>query len=261
MGYLRVILTKVIQELVLSDGVRLQLFRDREEASVAVVDELDGEIRRRDRLVLGLATGSTPLQFYKELVRRHREEGLSLAGVEGFNLDEYEGLSPDHPQSYHAFMQESLYGQVDAHGAHLPPGVYQDAERACADYEARIQAAGGIDWQLLAIGANGHIAFNEPGSAVDSRTRRIELDERTRRDAVKSFGSLEQVPRAALTMGVGTVLEARRIVLMAWGEGKSEILQRALQEEVTTEVPASHLQRHGNVWIVADLAAGGWALS
>lgn len=262
-GYREIILSKVIcdSEVLDEAGLTLEVYPSREEACRAVADELVAEIRDRRELVLGLATGSTPLPFYRELVRRRQEEGLSFQGVVGFNLDEYEGLSPEHPESYYSFMQKHFYGQVDARAGHLPPGIYQNAAQACAEYETKIREAGGIDWQLLGIGGNGHIAFNEPGSARDSRTRRIELDERTRLDAARTFGGLAHVPRAALTMGVGTVLEARRIVLMAWGEGKSEILHRALLERETADLPASFLQSHGNVRIVTDMGAGGWALS
>ncbi|WP_411846327.1 glucosamine-6-phosphate deaminase [Roseibacillus persicicus] len=233
-------------------GLQIDVFPTREEASAAAADEVEALLRKKDSVNLGLATGSTPLPFYRELVRRHREEGLSFAQMEGFNLDEYEGLPPENPESYDSFMQQQLYTHIDARESHLLPGIYQNAEEACRAYEEKIVEKGGLDWQLLGIGGNGHIGFNEPGSPVDSRTRRIELDERTRRDAVKQFGILEKVPLAALTMGIGTILEAKRIVLMAWGAGKAGILQKALRGPVTAEVPASFLQTHGNVRILID---------
>lgn len=262
-GYPVSMFSKVIcnSELLDKAGLSLEVYPSREEACRAVAEELAHEIRGRREMVLGLATGSTPLPFYRELVRRQQEERLSFRGVVGFNLDEYEGLSPEHPESYCAFMQRHFYGQIEARAGYLPPGIYQNAEQACTDYERKIREAGGIDWQLLGIGGNGHIAFNEPGSARDSRTRRVELDERTRLDAAETFGGIAYVPKAALTMGVGTVLEAERIVLMAWGEGKSEILRRALLGPETPDLPASFLQSHGRVKIVTDLGAGGWALS
>lgn len=239
-------------------GLQIDVFPNRLQASAAAADEVEALLRRKSLVNLGLATGSTPLPFYAELVRRHRETALSFANMEGFNLDEYEGLPPEHPQSYHTFMKRELYQHIDEREGHLLPGIYDDASQACADFEDKIAQKGGLDWQLLGIGGNGHIGFNEPGSSKNSRTRRIELDERTRRDAVKQFASLDEVPLAALTMGIGTILEAKRIVLMAWGAGKADILRKALTGPVTPEVPASFLQIHGNVRVLLDEEAGRW---
>ena len=209
--------------------------------------------------VLGLATGSTPLPFYDELIRRHREEGLSFANVISFNLDEYEGLGRDHERSYWCEMWRNLFDHVDVkqENVSVPPSVSDDPDRAAAEYEAAIQAAGGIDWQLLGIGGEGHIGFNEKGSSLNSRTRRVTLARKTIIDAAPSFGGEENVPTHAITMGVASILEAERVVLVARGASKKEIVHRAICGEVGPEVPASFLQNHINVgWFLDGDAAG-----
>lgn len=209
--------------------------------------------------VLGLATGNTPLPFYRELIRLHRDDGLSFANVVSFNLDEYLGLPRDHPESYWTFMHRHLFDHVDIPAAaiNLPSGTVaeNDLSAHCAAYEARIHAAGGLDFQVLGIGRTGHIGFNEPGSPRDSRTRRIRLDAITRQDAATAFGKLENVPTHAITMGCGTILEARRIVLLAWGQGKAAIVREALHGPVTDEVSASFLQEHPNAAFFLDRGA------
>ncbi len=210
--------------------------------------------------VLGLATGSTPVGVYRELVRLHRDEGLSFANVETFNLDEYWPMAPTSIHSYRRFMQEHLFDLVDLDPArcHVLPGDVskEQVDAACRDFEARIRAAGGIDIQLLGIGKTGHIGFNEPGSGIDSRTRLITLDAVTRRDAAADFFGEKNVPHQALTMGVASILEAREIVLLATGEHKATILRRAVEGEIDHAVAATFLQRHGNATIYADQAAG-----
>jgi glucosamine-6-phosphate deaminase len=209
--------------------------------------------------VLGLATGSTPVGVYHELVRLHRDEGLSFANVETFNLDEYWPMAPGSIHSYRRFMQEHLFDLVDLDPAkcHVPPGdIPRDAvTAACRDYEARIRAAGGIDIQLLGIGKTGHIGFNEPGSGADSRTRLVTLDTVTRRDAAADFFGEQNVPRQAITMGVASILDAREILLLATGEHKAGILRRAVEGEVDHAVAATFLQRHPAVTVYADAAA------
>lgn len=229
----------------------------------AMADEVESLINARakegKRAVLGLATGSTPLPFYAELIRRHREEGLSFQNVVSFNLDEYEGLGRDHVRSYWAEMWQNLFDHLDIEpkNVSVPPSIFEDAVEAAQGYEDAIREAGGIDWQLLGIGGEGHIGFNERGSEVDSRTRRIALARKTIVDAGPSFGGEENVPTHAITMGVATILEAKRVVLMARGESKREIVQRAMSGEVGSEVPASFLQNHGNVgWFLDNDAAG-----
>ena len=211
--------------------------------------------------VLGLATGSTPLGLYAELVRMHREEGLSFANVVTFNLDEYYPIQPSNPRSYRHFMQAHLFDHVDIPPAntHVPDGTAPASavDAQCRDYEESIRAAGGIDFQILGIGRTGHIGFNEPGSPRRSRTRMVTLDSLTRRDAAGDFGGEENTPRHAITMGVRTILEARRVVLMAWGQHKAEIVRAAAEGPVTPQVTASFLQEHDNVHFVIDRAAAG----
>jgi len=240
-----------------------EVFADAAQASRAVAAEIAALIRERARqgrpCVLGLATGSTPVSVYAELVRLHREEGLSFAGVTTFNLDEYYPIHPDELQSYHRFMREHLFEHVDLAPAraHVPDGtvgadrVHEYARR----YEEAIAAAGGLDLQILGIGRTGHIGFNEPGSSRDSRTRLITLDRVTRRDAASDFFGLDLVPRRALTMGVGTILAARRVVLLAFGEHKASIIAQAVEGPVTPRVAASFLQEHPHASVVLDAAA------
>ena len=224
-----------------------------------VADEVEVLLRGGEELVLGLATGSTPLPLYAELIRRHREEGLSFAKVTSFNLDEYEGIGRDNSRSYWAEMWENLFSHVDINPekVHVPPSYFENAEVAAADYEARIREAGGIDWQLLGIGRDGHVGFNEPGSDGETRTRRVDLADETREDAASTFGGLEYVPTHAMTMGVGTILEAKRIVLIARGTEKKEIVVEALTGDVGPHVPASYLRGHQNVGWFLDHAAAG----
>ena len=211
------------------------------------------------RAVLGLATGSTPIGVYRELIRMHREEGLSFAGVVTFNLDEYYPMAPDSIHSYHRYMWENLFAHVDVDPAnvHLPPGdVAPDlVAEACLRYELEIERAGGIDFQILGIGKTGHIGFNEPGSGAGSRTRLVHLDRVTRLDASADFFGEEYVPHEAITMGVATILEAREIALLATGEHKAAVVKRAVEGELDVEVAATFLQRHPNTTFYVDAAA------
>ncbi len=211
------------------------------------------------RPVLGLATGSTPIGVYRELIRMHREDGLSFRGVVTFNLDEYHPMPRESIHSYRRFMQENLFDHIDIAPAdtHVPDGtVPRDGVRAMAEaYEAAIRAAGGIDFQLLGIGKTGHIGFNEPGSGAESRTRLVQLDVITRRDAAADFFGEEHVPREAVTMGVATILEALEIAILATGEHKSGIVRRAVEGVVDLEVAATFLQRHPNTTFYLDTAA------
>ena len=232
-------------------------------ASKAVAAEIATLMRERAKVgkkaVLGLATGSTPQAVYDELVRLHTQEGLSFKNVVSFNLDEYHPMSPETLQSYRRFMREYLFDHVDIDpsNAHVPDGtVPRDKVAAfCADYEAKIKAAGGIDIQILGIGRTGHIGFNEPGSPRESRTRLITLDKVTRMDAASDFFGEWNVPRTAITMGVGTILDARRVILMAYGEHKAPILKKAVEGEINHHVSASYLQQHTNCTFVLDPAS------
>src|SRR5580658_1448233 len=247
------------------EHVPLAVFPSSAEASRSVAQEIAALIRSRQAAkrtaVLGLATGSTPLGLYAELVRMHREEKLSFANVVTFNLDEYYPLQPSNPRSYRSFMQAHLFDNVDIPpgNTHVPDGTAPLAslEAQCRDYEESIRAAGGIDFQILGIGRTGHIGFNEPGSPRRSRTRMVTLDALTRRDAAGDFGGEENTPRRAITMGVKTILEARRVVLMAWGQHKAEIVRAAAEGPVSPQVTASFLQEHDNVHFVIDRAAAG----
>lgn len=243
----------------------IQVHADKTAAARAVAAEIAGLIRSRQGsskpVVLGLATGSTPVPVYQELIKLHRERGLSFRNVVTFNLDEYLGLGPGHLQSYRQFMQKHLFDHVDiAHSnTHVPSGLVprDQADKHCSEYEAMIRQAGGIDLQILGLGRTGHIGFNEPPSAANTRTRVVHLDEITRRDNSLFFGDIDAVPHYAISMGVGTILDAHRIVLLAWGESKAEIVRRSLTEAPSDNCPATHLQKHRNCEYVLDHAAAG----
>lgn len=245
----------------MTQSVPVRVFARREEACRALAAEVAGLIRDINAegrpAVLGLATGRTPLPFYAELIRLHREEGLSFARVITFNLDEYLGLDREHPESYWRFMHRELFDHLDipAGNVHIPDGTAADIPAHCSAYEAAIRDAGGLDFQLLGIGRTGHIGFNEPGSPKDSRTRLVHLDEITRQDAAPAFGGIDQVPTHAITMGCGTILEARKIALLAWGEAKASIVREALVGPVTDQVSASFLQEHADATFYLDQEA------
>jgi glucosamine-6-phosphate deaminase len=233
------------------------------DASRAVAREIAELVQARaadgKRTVLGLATGSTPVAVYDELIRLHREEGVSFRTVVTFNLDEYWPMDPDALQSYRRFMREHLFDHVDipAEAIHIPDGTLprERVAEACLRYEEAIREAGGIDLQLLGIGRTGHVGFNEPGSALESRTRLITLDSVTRSDAASDFFGEWNVPRQAITMGVGSILDARRVVLLAFGEHKAPIVRRAVEEAPSSQVSASALQQHPDARFVLDRAA------
>ncbi|HLS28135.1 MAG TPA: glucosamine-6-phosphate deaminase [Opitutales bacterium] len=240
------------------------IYPSAQEAVLVVAREMANLIRSRAKekknAVLGLATGSTPVGLYRELVRMHREEGLSFKNVVTFNLDEYYPISRENKQSYFQFMQDHLFKHVDIDPANIniPSGMVERKQvyQLCAEYEEKIRKAGGIDIQILGIGRTGHIGFNEPGSSRDSRTRMIALDEITRQDNARNFRGAENVPTYSITMGVATILEARKIYLMAWGAGKAEIVQEAVEGPVTDQVSASFLQEHPDAIFLLDEAAG-----
>jgi glucosamine-6-phosphate deaminase len=246
-------------------GTRLpaQVFGTTIQASRHLAQLIAGLIRQNDvahrPTVLGLPTGSTPLGLYRELIRLHRENGLDFSRVISFNLDEYYPINPDDPHSYRRWMQETLFDHINLRpqNIHVPDGTVAAGavQDYCAHYEGLIRQAGGIDLQVLGIGRTGHIGFNEPGSTPTSRTRLVTLDPVTRRDAADTFFGEENVPHQALTMGVGTILEARKIVIMAFGEHKAAIVQRALEGEVTEAIAASFLQRHADTTFLLDPAA------
>lgn len=217
------------------------------------------KVREKPDAVLGLATGRTPERLYRELVRLHREEGLDFSRVTTFNLDEYVGLPPDHPQSYRWFMDEHLFRHinVDRLRTHVPNGVADDLQAECRGYEASIAAAGGIDLQLLGLGRNGHIGFNEPTGSLRSRTWIKVLSEQTLMDNSAVFGDLATMPRHAITMGVGTILEARQIVLLAFGPAKVRPVVDMIEGPLAAVCPGSALQLHARATVVLDEAAAG----
>ena len=236
------------------EHIPTRVFPSSDEAVRVVAASLARLIRERSQerrnAVLGLATGSTPVKLYRELIRLHREEGLSFQNVVTFNLDEYYGLPPNHPESYRRFMEVQLFKHVDIppQNVHVPDGMVPRPEvyAYCQEYENWIRKAGGLDVQILGIGRTGHIGFNEPGSGPDSRTRLVTLDRLTRRDAARDFRGEANVPGNAITMGVGTILQARELALLAWGESKAPILRSAIEGPQIETVPASFLQRHSN---------------
>ncbi|MCA9258608.1 MAG: glucosamine-6-phosphate deaminase [Planctomycetales bacterium] len=245
------------------ERIPCRIFRHAGEASRAVAAEIATLIRgcaaEGRNCVLGLATGSTPTGVYSELVRMHQEDGLSFHNVITFNLDEYYPMQPDELQSYVRFMWEHLFDHVDIqrHNVHIPDGTFDEAHvnDHCRRYEQAIADAGGIDLQILGIGRTGHIGFNEPGSGKESRTRLITLDRVTRRDAASDFFGEENVPRRAITMGVGSILNARQVVLMPFGEGKANVVAKAVEGDISPSVAASFLQTHPHAQFVLDEAA------
>ena len=209
--------------------------------------------------VLGLATGSTPLGMYKELIRMHQEEALDFSRVTTFNLDEYVGLRKQHTQSYHYFMHENLFKHVNIsqHNIYIPSGTTNNYQAFCAWYEQQIEKCGGIDLQILGIGSDGHVAFNEPGSSLGSRTRIKTLTKQTIEDNARFFDSADEVPVYSITMGVGTILEARQIILLANGANKAKAVAGAIEGPVTSMCTASALQMHRDTLFLLDQEAAG----
>ncbi len=239
------------------------IFESSQEASILVAQEIANIIQRKEELnepcVLGLATGSSPIKVYEELVRLHKEEGLSFTNVVTFNLDEYYPMDKNNIQSYYHFMHEHLFNHVNIlpENINIPDGNIsnEDLQQYCIDYEMKIKSYGGLDFQLLGIGRTGHIGFNEPGSHVNSGTRSITLDHLTRIDAASSFLGIDNVPRKAITMGIGTVKNAKRIVLLGWGISKAGIIKNTIEGEISSRVPATYLQEHSNTTFVLDTEA------
>jgi len=215
-------------------------------------------VRKKPNAILGLATGSTPVGTYKELIRLHKEEGLDFSKVTTFNLDEYVGLSGDHDQSYRYFMNDNLFNHIniDKKRTHVPDGMAKDFEASCEQYEKDIKKAGGIDIQVLGIGGNGHIAFNEPGSSLGSRTRAKTLDDNTISDNARFFKNKDEVPRYAITMGIGTIMDARRLILLANKENKADAIAATVEGPITAQVPATVVQLHQRATVIVDKAAG-----
>lgn len=238
----------------------VSVFENPKEASLSVAHRIGDLIKEKQKnnskAVLGLATGATPIAVYAELVRLHKEEGLSFKNVITFNLDEYYPMQPDAAQSYVSFMNEHLFNHIDIdkNNVNIPNGTLalDEIPAFCLEYEKKITDAGGLDIQILGIGRTGHIGFNEPGSAPNSGTRLVTLDDLTRRDAARDFGGKSFVPTKAITMGIGTIFKAREIILMAWNKKKASIIKKAVEGEISSEVPATYLQLSENVEFILD---------
>ena len=245
------------------EKVPVQIYDKPSEAVKAVACEIANCIRenaaKSQKCVLGLATGSSPIKLYQELIRMHKEEGLSFKNVVTFNLDEYLPMPKESVHSYHYFMHHHLFDHIDIDpkNIHIPDGTLknEEIESFCKEYEKAIEAAGGIDIQILGIGRTGHIGFNEPGSSITSKTRMVYLNELTMKDASAEFGGMDKVPTRAITMGVGTIMKARKVILMAWGENKAPIIKATVEGSISDSVPATFLQTHPNVEFVIDESA------
>lgn len=242
------------------EKIPVKIFENSKDGSVYVAEVIAALIKEKEaageKTIIGLATGSTPKTLYAELVRMHKNEGLSFKNVITFNLDQYYPMDKDALQSYHYFMRKYLFEQtdIDPNNYHLPDGTLakENLREHCQEYEEKIEAAGGIDLQILGIGTNGHIGFNEPGSGIHSKTRLITLDTSTRSANAFEFGNMSQVPRMAITMGISTILKSRKIILMAWGQSKAYVIKKAVEKEITEDIPASLLQNHEDITFVLD---------
>lgn len=237
--------------------MRIIVTADANEMSLKAAEIFIDEINRKPQLVLGLATGSTPLGLYREMIKAYREQRVNFSEVKSFNLDEYYGLAPLHPASYNYFMRQNLFNHINIklENIHIPTGTVTDIQQYCQEYEEQIKNAGGIDLQLLGIGENAHIGFNEPGTHLGARTQLIKLSEETIRSNARFFTSIDEVPQEAISMGIKTIMRSRKIVLLASGEKKAEAIVKTVTGQVISAVPASVLQLHPNVVLIIDRAA------
>lgn len=231
--------------------------KDYQEMSNEACKKVLEKMKELERPVLGLATGSTPVGMYERLIEEFKNNRISFKNVITFNLDEYVGLTKDNPASYHYFMMDKLFNHVDMplENIHIPNGVAEDLQQECLRYEEMIREAGGIDLQILGIGLNGHIGFNEPGTKFTSRTHVVKLTESTRQANSRFFNSIDEVPTEAITMGIETIMESKEIILLVSGENKADTVARLLSGQITEEFPASVLHKHENVTVIADEAA------
>lgn len=237
--------------------MEVYIFKTYEDLSRRAAEAVADLLNAKPNAVLGLATGSSPVGLYQELIRMHKEEGLDFSQVTTFNLDEYVGLPANHPQSYHYFMNDNLFNHINIprERIHIPSGTTKNYQAFCQWYEDRIEQCGGIDLQILGIGSDGHIAFNEPTSSLASRTRLKTLAQQTIEDNARFFDSIDDVPIYAITMGVGTILDARKIILVANGEKKADAVAQMVEGPVTSMITASALQLHSNSMVFLDEAA------
>lgn len=234
--------------------MKLVIAVDYDDLSKQAARLIADEVKQRPDTVLGLATGGTPVGMYRELIAIHQKEGVDFSQATSFNLDEYVGLPGHHPQSYRAYMDENLFRHINLprDKTNIPRGDAADLGAECKRYEKAIAAAGGIDIQVLGIGNNGHIGFNEPGSTTDTTTRVVQLTESTIEANARYFDTIEEVPTQAVSMGIRTILSAKKIILLASGRAKAQAVQRMLEGEMTPDVPASLLQQHPDVTVIVD---------
>jgi glucosamine-6-phosphate deaminase len=245
------------------EKIPTSIFSDSVQASKHIANEIASLIRKKEKkgekTILGLATGSTPTRIYDELVRLHKEENLSFKNVVSFNLDEYYPLKPTALQSYVNFMNQYLFNHIDIpkENINIPDGTLtpEEIDKFCLEYDNKIEKLGGIDFQILGIGRTGHIGFNEPGSSINSPTRLINLDHITITDAASDFFDEKNVPKSAITMGIGSIMKAKKVVLLSWGETKALVLKKAIEENINDQIPASYLQNHKNAEIICDEAS------
>nr|WP_154985008.1 glucosamine-6-phosphate deaminase [Paenibacillus xylanexedens] len=238
--------------------MNIRIFENEEDLNATGAGLIASLLQTKPRAVLGLATGSSPVGIYKQLITLYQKGLVSFAQASSFNLDEYVGLPTEHRESYRSFMNEQLFNHIDIDlsRTNVPNGEAVDLEEECANYELRLEDRGPVDLQLLGIGHNGHIGFNEPGTELTGRTHVVGLKEETRKANARFFDSIEEVPAQAITMGVGSILKAKQILLIARGEEKAEIIREAFMGPITTSCPASLLQCHPNVVVLLDRAAG-----
>ncbi len=240
--------------------MKIVVKKDYQELSREAAEIVKKRIQAKPDIVLGLPTGSTPLGLYKELARAYKKEELDFSQVSSFNLDEYFGLEASHPQSYHFYMEKNFFSLVNIRkeNVFIPDGKTSDLENHCQCYEEKIKERGGIDLQILGIGRNGHIGFNEPGSSFNSRTRLVRLAQETIEDNSRFFKSLADVPTRAITMGLATIMESKDCLLLASGQARSERISRALKGPVSPDFPGSILQKHRNLTVILDKEAASF---
>lgn len=235
--------------------MKLIVVKNYDEMSKKASEIIAGEIKNNPHAILGLATGSTPIGTYKELIRMHKEENLDFSNIKTFNLDEYVGLDGNNPNSYRYFMDDELFNHINIkkENTNVPDGKTEDLLNFCKDYDKGIEEAGGVDLQLLGIGTNGHIAFNEPADELPANTSIAKLTEETISANARFFSSMDEVPKEAISMGIGSILKAKKILLLANGKGKAEAIKKLLNsDKVSTHLPASFLHLHPNVTIIVD---------
>ena len=231
--------------------------KDEHSGVIIAANKIEKLIRSKPDAVLGLATGGTPIPLYRELVNRHKKGKIDFSRVRTFNLDEYVGLAPSHPVSFNYFMHEQLFNHINIkpENVHIPDGLAKDIPSYCDEYERKIRECGGIDIQILGVGTDGHIAFNEPTSSLSSRTRLKTLTEQSRKDNSRFFSSLDDVPYHAITMGIATILDSKMCILLAFGEKKAEVVGKLVEGPISAMIPATALQLHQHVIVITDESA------